>query len=195
MSRRSFLKGMGVGAATSTALATGLVKPRAGKAAVPPLVEGLSYVPVELKINGRRYALTIEARRTLADVLRTELNLTGTKIGCDRAECGACTVIVDGRAMYGCSLLAVNVQGREIETIEGLAKNGRLHPLQEAFIEYDAYQCGFCTPGQILAGKAFLDKKKSPTLAEVKQALSGNICRCGAYHHIFEAVLAAAKKL
>ncbi|MFQ5850665.1 MAG: (2Fe-2S)-binding protein [Candidatus Binatia bacterium] len=195
LSRRAFLKTMGASAVASTAVATGVVKMPSAEAAVSPKIEGLTYLPVELKVNGRRYALTIEPRRTLADVLRNELELTGTKIGCNRAECGACTVIVDGRAMYGCSLLAVNVQGRNVETIEGLAKNGQLHPLQAAFIEKDAYQCGWCTPGQIMAGKAFLDKNKNPTLAEVKMAMSGNICRCAAYNHIFEAVLAAAKEL
>ena len=128
-------------------------------------------------------------------VLRTELELTGTKIGCNQGECGACTVIIDGSAMYSCLLLAVNVQGKNIETIEGLSRGGRLHPLQSAFIEKDAYQCGWCTPGQIMASKALLDKNKNPTLAEVKTAVSGNICRCAAYNHIFEAVQAAAKKL
>ncbi len=195
ISRRAFLRTMGIGAAASTAVATGVLQAPLAESAVPPKVEGLDYVPVELKVNGRRYALTIETRRSLADVLRTELELTGTKIGCNQGECGACTVIIDGRAMYSCLLLAVNVQGKNIETIEGLSRGGRLHPLQSAFIEKDAYQCGWCTPGQIMASKALLDKNKNPTLAEVKTAVSGNICRCAAYNHIFEAVLAAAKKL
>lgn len=195
ISRRAFLRTMGIGAAASTAVATGVVKAPFAESAVPPKVEGLDYVPVELKVNGRRYALNIEPRRSLADVLRTELELTGTKIGCNQGECGACTVIIDGRAMYSCLLLSVNVQGKNIETIEGLNRGGRLHPLQSAFIEKDAYQCGWCTPGQIMASKALLDKNKNPTFAEVKTAVSGNMCRCAAYNHIFEAVLAAAKKL
>jgi aerobic-type carbon monoxide dehydrogenase small subunit (CoxS/CutS family) len=184
-----------MGAAASTAVATGVVQAPLAEAAVPPQIEGLDYVPVELKVNNRRYALTIEPRRTLADVLRTELELTGTKIGCKQGECGACTVIIDGRTMYSCLLLAVNVQGRNIETIEGLRRGGRLHPLQSAFIEKDAYQCGWCTPGQIMASKALLDQNKNPSLAEVKTAVSGNMCRCAAYNHIFEAVQSAAKKL
>ena len=195
ISRRAFLRTMGVGAAASTAVATGIVQVPLAESAVPPKVEGLDYVPVELKVNGRRYALTIEPRRSLADVLRTELELTGTKIGCNQGECGACTVIIDGRAMYSCLLLSVNVQGKNIETIEGLSRGGRLHPLQSAFIEKDDYQCGWCTPGQIIASKALLDKNKNPSFVEVKTAVSGNICRCAAYNHIFEAVLSAAKKL
>ena len=195
ISRRAFLRTMGIGAAASTAVATGVVQVPLAESAVPPIVEGLDYVPIEMKVNGRRYALTIEPRRSLADVLRTELELTGTKIGCNQGECGACTVIIDGLAMYSCLLLAVNVQGKNIETIEGLSRGGRLHPLQSAFIEKDAYQCGWCTPGQIMASKALLDKNKNPSLAEVKTAVSGNICRCAAYNHIFEAVQAAAKKL
>jgi aerobic-type carbon monoxide dehydrogenase small subunit (CoxS/CutS family) len=195
ISRRAFLRTMGIGAAASTAAATGVVQAPLAESAVPPKVEGLDYVPVELKVNGRRYALTIEPRRSLADVLRTELELTGTKIGCNQGECGACTVIIDGSAMYSCLLLAVNVQGKNIETIEGLSRGGQLHPLQSAFIEKDAYQCGWCTPGQIMASKALLDKNKNPTLADVKTAVSGNVCRCAAYNHIFEAVLASAKKL
>jgi len=195
ISRRAFLRTMGIGAAASTAVATGVVKAPFAESAVPPKVEGLDYVPVELKVNGRRYALTIEPRRSLADVLRTELELTGTKIGCNQGECGACTVIIDGRAMYSCLLLSVNVQGKSIETIEGLSRGGRLHPLQSAFIEKDAYQCGWCTPGQIMASKALLDKNKNPSFAEVKTAVSGNMCRCAAYNHIFEAVLSATTKL
>ncbi|MBT8363331.1 MAG: (2Fe-2S)-binding protein [Deltaproteobacteria bacterium] len=195
ISRRAFLRTMGIGAATSTAVATGVVKAPFAESAVPPKVEGLDYVPVELKVNGRRYTLTIESRQSLADVLRNELELTGTKIGCNQGECGACTVIIDGRAMYSCLLLSVNVQGKNIETIEGLSRGGRLHPLQSAFIEKDAYQCGWCTPGQIMASKALPDKNKNPSFAEVKTAVSGNICRCAAYNHIFDAVLSAAKKL
>ena len=195
ISRRAFLRTMGIGAAASTAVATGVLQAPLAESAMPPKVEGLDYVPVELKVNGRRYALTIEPRRSLADVLRNELELTGTKIGCNQGECGACTVIIDGRAMYSCLLLSVNVQGKNIETIEGLSRDGRLHPLQSAFIEKDAYQCGWCTPGQIMASKALLDKNKNPSFAEVKTAVSGNMCRCAAYNHIFEAVLSAAKKL
>jgi xanthine dehydrogenase YagT iron-sulfur-binding subunit len=136
----------------------------------------------------------VEHRSTLAEVLRDDLGLTGTKIGCDRGECGACTVLVNGRNLYACSQLAVWMEGKEIITIEGLAKGDKLDPLQEAFIEHDGPQCGFCTSGQIMSGKALLLKNAKPSEAQARRALSGNLCRCGNYNREVEAVLAAASK-
>ena len=148
---------------------------------------------LNLKVNGKNYKVEVEHRNTLAEVLRDQLGLTGTKIGCDRGECGACTVMINGRNLYSCSQLAVWMEGKEILTIEGLAKGDKLDPVQEAFIEHDGPQCGFCTPGQIMSGKALLLKKPNPTEAEVRRGLSGNLCRCGNYNREVAAVLAAAK--
>jgi aerobic-type carbon monoxide dehydrogenase small subunit (CoxS/CutS family) len=149
---------------------------------------------VKLKVNGKDYRVEVEHRHTLAEVLRDQLGLTGTKIGCDRGECGACTVIINGRNMYSCSQLAVWMEGKEILTIEGLAKGDKLDPLQEAFIEHDGPQCGFCTSGQIMSGKALLLKNPKPDEAQARRALSGNLCRCGNYNREVAAVLAAATK-
>ena len=148
---------------------------------------------MKLKVNGKAYRLEIEHRQTLAEVLRDQLGFTGTKIGCNRGECGACTVVINGRDVYSCSQLAVWMQGKEILTIEGLVKGDKLDPLQEAFIEHDGPQCGFCTSGQIMSGKALLLRNPSPTEAQVKRALSGNLCRCGNYNREVAAVLAAGK--
>jgi xanthine dehydrogenase YagT iron-sulfur-binding subunit len=150
--------------------------------------------PVNLKVNGKSYPVRVQHRQTLAEVLRDELGLTGTKIGCDRGECGACTVIINGRAMYSCSQLAVWMEGKDILTIEGLARGDRLDPLQEAFIEHDGPQCGFCTSGQIMSGKALLLKNSKPNESEARRALSGNLCRCGNYNREVAALLAAASK-
>ena len=154
-----------------------------------------------LVINGERHDVRAEPHHTLLDVLRTELGLTGTKENCLEAECGVCTVLVDGAAVNACILLAVQCPGREIVTIEGLARDGALHPLQQAFIDHGAVQCGYCIPGMILSAKAFLDERASPTERpapteeEVRQALAGNLCRCTGYQKITEAVLAAAREL
>ena len=145
-------------------------------------------------MNGKSYRVEVEHRQTLAEVLRDQLGLTGTKIGCDRGECGACTVIIGGRNMYSCSQLVVWMEGKEILTIEGLAKGDKLDPVQEAFIEHDGPQCGFCTSGQIMSGKALLMKNAKPTEAQVRRGLSGNLCRCGNYNREVAAVLAAATK-
>jgi xanthine dehydrogenase YagT iron-sulfur-binding subunit len=195
LSRRSFLKGLGGGAIGTAAISTGLVKPDQAEAYSPEaaaLTRGRS--AVSLKINGKTYRVEVEHRDTLAEVLRDQLGLTGTKIGCDRGECGACTVMIDGRNMYSCSQLAVWMAGKEILTIEGLAKGDKLDPLQEAFIEHDGPQCGFCTSGQIMSGKALLTKNTKPTEAQARRALSGNLCRCGNYNREVAAVLAAATK-
>src|SRR5438034_4992440 len=140
-----------------------------------------SRLPITLNVNGAEHALVLEPRRTLLDALREDLQLTGTKKVCDMGDCGACTVLVDGRAMYACLLLAVDCEGRRITTIEGLARDGRLDPVQQAFIEADAFQCGFCTPGQVMSLRALLDEQAAPSDEEILRAVSGNLCRCGAY--------------
>jgi len=148
--------------------------------------------PVTLRVNGESYELSIDVRRTLLEVLRDDLNLTGTKEGCGTGDCGACTVLVDGVPITSCLTLAIEAQGREITTIEGLAKGGQPHPIQRAFIEHGAIQCGFCTPGMIISAKALLDKNPQPTEAEVREAISGNYCRCTGYTKIVEAILTAS---
>jgi len=163
---------------------------------------GVTTAVIALRINGRDYEVEVEPRTTLLSVLRDEmdtngqrLNLTGVKQVCDRGECGGCTVIMDGKAVYSCMTLAIDAQGKDILTVEGLADGDKLHPLQEAFIEHDALQCGFCTPGFLMTAKALLDKNLDPTPEEIKRGLTGNICRCGAYTRIFEAVQTAAKRM
>ncbi len=134
--------------------------------------------PIKLTVNGQEHEVYVEPRRTLLDTLRKDLGLMGTKKACDEGTCGVCTVLMDGRPIYACMALAVECEGRSIETIEGLTKDGNLHPIQQAFIEEDALQCGFCTPGQVMSVKALLDSTANPTLEEVKEALVGNLCRC-----------------
>ncbi|HEY7218868.1 MAG TPA: (2Fe-2S)-binding protein [Candidatus Binatia bacterium] len=194
-SRRSFLKGVGGGAIGTAVVSSGLIKADPAAAYVPEAAGGTrGKTPVTLKVNGKSYRVEVEHRQTLAEVLRDELGLTGTKIGCDRGECGACTVIIDGRNMYSCSQLAVWIQGKDILTIEGLAKGDKLDPLQEAFIDHDGPQCGFCTSGQIMSGKALLMKNPKPNEAQTRRGLSGNLCRCGNYNREVAAVLAVAAK-
>ena len=150
---------------------------------------------VRLKINGESYALPVSDRSTLLEVLRYQVGLTGTKKGCDNGECGACTVLKDGKNVVSCLVLATECAGSEIETIEGLSGGGNLHPLQEAFIEQGAIQCGYCTPGMIMSAKALLKEKPDPTEAEVRGGINGNLCRCTGYARIIEAVLAASRKM
>jgi len=196
LSRRSFLKGIGGGAIGGAALSTGIIQSEPAQAYSPETSGAArSKTPVTLKVNGKTYRVEVEHRNTLAEVLRDELGLTGTKIGCDRGECGACTVIINGRNMYSCSQLAVWMEGKDILTVEGLAKGDKLDPIQEAFIEHDGPQCGFCTSGQIMSGKALLLKNAKPTEAQARRGLSGNLCRCGNYNREVAAVLAAAKTL
>jgi xanthine dehydrogenase YagT iron-sulfur-binding subunit len=147
-----------------------------------------SAVSVNLTVNGTRHALTLDPRSTLLDVLREHLDLTGSKKGCDQGQCGACTVLIDGRRVVSCLTLAVMTDGKSITTIEGLAKNGTLHPLQQAFIDHDAFQCGYCTPGQICSAAGLIAEGKAKTAEEIRELMSGNICRCGAYTNIVAAI-------
>jgi aerobic-type carbon monoxide dehydrogenase small subunit (CoxS/CutS family) len=158
-----------------------------GAADTMKIVQAEERVACELIVNGERERVHVEPSRLLCDVLRDDLGLTGVKVACGMANCGACTVLVDGRPVYSCITLALDCEGRAITTIEGLSKGNDLHPVQQAFIKYDALQCGFCTPGQILTMSAFLEKKSAPTEDEIRQAMSGNLCRCGAYVKILEA--------
>jgi aerobic-type carbon monoxide dehydrogenase small subunit (CoxS/CutS family) len=150
---------------------------------------------IALTVNGEKVLADIESWITLAEFLREELNLTGTKIGCNRAECGSCTVILDGDPVYSCSVLAVEADEKEVLTVEGLSNNDKLHPLQEAFIEHDALQCGYCTPGMLMALKALLDKNPHPKEDDVRVAIDGNFCRCGAYPNITEATIETSVEL
>ena len=149
---------------------------------------------IELNVNGEAHTVIAEDHRTLLEVLRESLGLTGTKEACDLGDCGACTVLIDGKPTLSCLTLALDAQGKEITTIEGLAKNGQLHPVQKAFVDKGAVQCGFCSPGMILTSKALLDNNPHPTEHEVRQGISGNLCRCTGYVKIIDAVLAAAEE-
>ncbi|WMT91936.1 2Fe-2S iron-sulfur cluster-binding protein [Pelagibacterium sp. H642] len=191
ISRRDFMR-----ASTATVAA--------GIAAVAPVGEAVAHdadsrfqstVAVSLPINGVPHQLTTEARVTLLDALRERLLLTGTKKGCNRGECGACTVLLDGRRVNACLVLAASAHGREIVTIEGLAQGDRLHPVQQAFIDHDAFQCGFCTPGQIMSAVGCINEGHTASNAEIREWMSGNLCRCSAYPQIAAAVEAAAREM
>jgi xanthine dehydrogenase YagT iron-sulfur-binding subunit len=192
VTRRDFIKGLGAGA-----LGTAVLPPLLGQT----IMTKRGRVPVydkktiALTVNGRKVNLEVGANETLLDVLRDRLDLTGTKKVCDRGECGGCTVHLDGEPVYACMYLAIRADGRAVKTVEGLADGDKLHPVQEAFIEKDGYQCGFCTPGFLMTTSAFLEKNPAPTLDEIKRALSGNLCRCGNYAKIYSAVDLAAKKM
>jgi xanthine dehydrogenase YagT iron-sulfur-binding subunit len=200
VSRRGFLRGLGGGLA-ATALGGGLLAAQSdgeaeaaqeSGAGAPDVAAGM--VPVTLTVNGKKHTVRVDPRRTLLNLLRNDLDLTGAKLVCDRGSCGACTVLLDGRPVYGCMTLALDAEGKKVETVEGLEKDGKLHPLQAAFVEHDALMCGFCTPGFLMSCKHLLDHNDNPTLDDVKGACAGNLCRCGTYPRIFEAVLDAAKK-
>jgi aerobic-type carbon monoxide dehydrogenase small subunit (CoxS/CutS family) len=148
-----------------------------------------------LSVNGKAVECEVDCRMTLAEFLREELRLTGTKVGCNRGECGACTVILDGKTVYSCSILALEAEGAHVFTIESLAEGEKLHPLQNAFLEHDGLQCGFCTPGMIMSAKAMLDRNPLPTEEEVRRAVDGNLCRCGSYPNIIKATMAASEEL
>ncbi len=190
-SRRGFIHGVGV----TGAVAPGLLQD-AASAQTPAAVMGPGAVPITLTINGKAVKLNVEPRLTLLDALRNNLDLTGAKRVCDRGTCGACTVLLDGKVAYACSLLAIDVQGRKITTIEGFAlEGGKPHPVVQAFVDHDAQQCGYCTPGFVVAAKGFLDTNPKPTLEQVNDGLGGNLCRCGTYVGVRAAVLDAASKM
>src|SRR5499427_2122723 len=190
VSRRNFLKGTSL-ALTIPIVAGGENEVKAAGAEVSIL--GPGNVNITLNINGAPKQVSVEPRVTLLDALRNDLDLTGAKRVCDRATCGACTMILDGKPVYSCSVLAIEAQGKALTTVEGLMQGDQLHPVQQAFIDNDAQQCGFCTPGFVVACKAFLDKHPNPTPEEVKRGLGGNLCRCGTYIGVRAAVLQAAK--
>ena len=190
VSRRDFLKISSISAAAVPLVGTKLVN----AAGSPVKVYGPGKVPVELTINGKKQALQLEPRVTLLDALRDNLNITGAKRVCDRGECGACTVLLDNKAVYACSILAIDAQGKQVTTVEALTQGDKLHPVQQAFVDNDASQCGFCTPGFVVATKAFLDKHPSPTGDDIRRGLSGNLCRCGTYHGIQQAIAQLAQK-
>ena len=189
VSRRDFLKGMGTTAIAATI--TPLPSASQAEAAVP---SGVKEAVIQLNVNAKAYRLKVKSHWTLLDVLRKELGLTGAKKFCDRGSCGACTVIMEGKAVYACSRLAIEADNKKIVTIEGLTDGEKLHPIQEVFVKHDGFQCGFCTSGQIMSVKALLDVNPRPSVAEMKEALSGNICRCSAYPKILESAMAAAQK-
>lgn len=198
VSRRDFLKGIGAGAMTTGLLGSSVLDKEAAAeetAASMVTVYGPSAVPITLKVNGQTHTLQLEPRITLLNALRDHLGLTGAKRVCDRGECGGCTVLVNGKPRYACMMLAIEAQDQEITTVEGLGRGEELHPIQAAFVEHDALQCGFCTPGFVMSAVALLEENPNPTLDEVRQGLAGNTCRCGAYARIFEATLTAARRL
>lgn len=212
VSRRDFLVGAGVGAIATGALAGGYIALRPAEtvevikeAEIPQKVavaeevvspEELLYTkPMNITINGQLYDVNVDVRWTLKDLLREHLHLTGTKTGCNVGTCGFCTVLVNDRAIYSCSVLAASLDDANVVTIEGLARGTELHPVQQAYWEQMGFQCAMCTPGFIMSSVALLNRNPDPTLEEVKEALAGNLCRCGSYPKVFESVLAAAKMM
>lgn len=200
ISRRNFLKGVGTGTVAAT-VAPGILVGDV-KIAEAQTDEAISTAKIQLNINEKSYQIEVEARTTLLTVLRDgidtsgdNVDLTGAKLICDRGECGGCTVLVDGKSVYACMMLAMDAQGKQITTVEGIANGDNLHPVQEAFIKHDAMMCGFCTPGFIVSSVALLNDNKKPTLTEIKEGLSGNTCRCGTYPFIFDAVETASEKI
>ncbi len=194
VSRRGFFKRASFTVASAAILDSGLIDTKEA-AAAPSNFVGPGRTPIKLRINGTERRMELEPRTTLAEALRFELGLTGTKIVCDRGSCSACTVWLNSTPVCSCMMLAMDVGDRAITTIEGLAKGEDLHPVQAAFIEYDAQQCGYCTPGMVMSCAALLARNSNPKLEDVQAATSGNLCRCGTYPKVFEATLAAAKSI
>jgi xanthine dehydrogenase YagT iron-sulfur-binding subunit len=190
VSRRDFLKISGISAAVPLMAGSELVI--ADDKKVP--VYGPGKLAMEFTINRKKYKADLEPRVTLLDALRDHFQLTGAKRVCDRGECGACTVLVDDRAVYSCMVLAIEAQGAQITTVESLASGNELHPVQKAFVDHDASQCGFCTPGFVMACKAFLDKHPNPTTEDIRRGVSGNFCRCGTYEGIKQALAQLTRK-
>ena len=200
ISRRNFLKGVGTGTVAATVAPSVLIGSE--KAADAQMGDAIANATIQLNINGKSYQVEVEARTTLLTVLRdgidtsgSNIDLTGAKLICDRGECGGCTVMVDGKTVYACMMLAIDAQDKQITTVEGLADGDDLHPVQEAFIQHDAMMCGFCTPGFIVSSAALLNENSKPTLEETKAGLSGNTCRCGTYPFIFDAIKTASRKM
>ena len=190
VSRRGFITSVGSGA-IGVAAAGALVKGEPAQAPADTVKAG-DVGTISLTVNGRKHKLLVEARWSLLYVLRDQLGLTGTKVGCERGECGACTVLIDGKARYACMTLAVEADGHEITTVEGLMNGEELGTTQQAFAEEDAFQCGYCTPGQVMAAEGLLRTNPAPNIDQIRQGMAGNICRCGTYAHIFKAVAKAA---
>ncbi len=195
LSRRGFLQGSALATAGATVLGAASVIIEQAQATPGGELPGVGPAPVEitLMVNGERRAIHVEPRMTLAEALRGPLELTGTKVACNRGACSACTVWLDGVSVCSCMMLAIEVGERSVTTIEGLAKDAQLHPVQSAFIEHDALQCGFCTPGMVMSCAALLARTPHPTADDVQAAISGHLCRCGTYPHVIAATLAAAK--
>ena len=187
-SRRGFLKGAGLTAAGTLLEHAEALTAEVKKAAHEPSTVGPDGVAVRLHINGHLHATTVEPRDTLATTLRDQLGLTGTKVVCDRGACSACTVWVDGTPQLACMTLTLDIGDRKVTTIEGLSEGDRLHPVQAAFVKHDAMQCGFCTPGMVMACASLMKRNPHPTRPEVAHAISGNLCRCGTYPRIFDAM-------
>lgn len=203
--RRTFLQGSALAAASLVVIQGGIgcgtepgdSSPSPSPSAEPtptatPLTSPVTDFSLVLWVNGAEVEVEIEARETLVEVLRNRLGLMGTHIGCDRGACGACTILLDGKPVISCSMLAVEALGHELTTVEGLVADGTLHPLQEAFVQHDALQCGFCTSGMLMSSKALLDRNPTPDETSIRAALSGNLCRCGTYPRIFSAIQAAS---
>jgi aerobic-type carbon monoxide dehydrogenase small subunit (CoxS/CutS family) len=195
ISRRGFLKGAGVTTAGTVIASSGLIPLSVPKPIEMDKTKGPDAVAVNITVNDRSYKVHAEPRTSLAEVLREHLQLTGTKIGCDRGSCSACTVWLDEVPVNSCMTMILDVGERKVTTIEGLADETKLHPVQQAFIDHDATQCGFCTPGMIMSVTALLEKRPGATLKEIKGAISGNFCRCGTHPNIFNASMEAAKKM
>lgn len=193
ISRRKFIKGFGGGVVSGSVLINSLPTIAKDNLSKPAPLHN-EKIPLALIVNSKPVKLLVKPRTTLAEVLREQLHLTGTKIICNQGECGGCTVLLNGKAVYSCHILALDAAEQEVTTIEGLLTGEKLHPLQQAFIEHDGYQCGFCTPGQIMSAQALLLKNLKPDREQVKEALAGNLCRCAAYPNIIDSVLAATVK-
>jgi aerobic-type carbon monoxide dehydrogenase small subunit (CoxS/CutS family) len=190
--RRKFIKGVGTGLAATYAYNPGIAKiTKKIEKETEDFIEGKQ--PLSLLVNGRQVKLMIRPETTLVELLRDHLEITGTKIGCNQGECGSCTVLVNDKAVYSCHILALDVAGKNVVTVEGLMKGEELHPVQQAFIDHDGLQCGYCTPGQIMAAHALLLKNPKPDKEEVIEGMSGNICRCAAYPNIIKSVVVAAE--
>ena len=193
VSRRDVLRGAGVAAVLGTVPVVGAQQAAAQEAEDGLLRHGPDAVEIEFTLNGQKTRASVEPRTTLLDALRDRLGWTGTKRACDRGACGACTVHVDGKTVNACMMLAIDAAGAEIRTIEGLAQGGKLHPVQAAFVKHDAQQCGFCTSGMVMSCVALVEGTKNPTDEQIRHAVSGNLCRCGTYPHVFAACKEASK--